>query len=348
MEQFEIKFAEVISADIISCTLCGFCDASTKAYAGVVYLLLETTAGFSARFVAAKTRVAPLQQQTIPRLELLSALLLARLMSTITKGPECELTLSTPYCFTDSMVSLWWINKTWKTFVQNRVAEIIPPDCWRHCPGIENPADIPSRGATPLELSTKLLWHTGPPWLGQGELNRSAANEESQPYEECLSELKTDKIVHGLLTDGIETGLSQIINCKKFGSFERLIATTSLVLKFCRRLLNKVCDTRNSFDPRAEAEHRWILESQRMVKSDRKFEQWRSKMTRESGDAEGGFQNAAVPYSTKHPVLLHKDHPFTFLVTQKAHEASSSQWSEGNTDPASEQILDRKGKESGQ
>ena len=211
-------YMEGISEEIISCTLCGFCDASNKAYAGVVYLLLETSVGFSVKFVAAKTRVAPLQQQTIPRLKLLSALLLARLMSTIAKGLEFELTLSSHYCFTDSMVSLCWIkgsDKTWKTFVQNRVAEIrrlVPTNCWRHCPGTENPADIPSRGTNPLELSTKVLWHTGPPWLGEGELSRSPDDEDSEHPEECLSELKKEQQqVHGLLTAGTESGLSQKI-----------------------------------------------------------------------------------------------------------------------------------------
>ena len=108
-------YLEGISEEIISCTLCGFCDASTKAYAGVVYLLLLTIA---VKFVAAKI-CSPLQQQTIPQLELLSALLLVHLLSTIA---ESELMLSSPYCFTDSMVALCWIkeaDKIWKTFVQN-------------------------------------------------------------------------------------------------------------------------------------------------------------------------------------------------------------------------------------
>ena len=327
-------YLESISEEIMSCTLCGFCDASTKAYAGVVYLLLETTTGFSVKFVAAKTRVAPLQQQTIPRLELLSALLLARLLSTIAESLEFEFTLSSPYCFTDSMVSLWWIkgsDKTWKTFVQNRVAEIrrlVPPECWRHCPGTENPADVPSRGATPLELSTQLLWHTGPPWLGRGELDRSAAGGESQAPEECLSELKKEKEqIHGLLTAGSECGLSQIMDCKKFGSFERLIRTTTLVLKFCRKLLNKVRmgNSEDHLDPRAEAEHRWTLECQKMVTSDRKFEQWRKQLDLFQDEegvwrCRGRIQNAAVSYSTKHPILLHRDHHFTLLVTLRAHE----------------------------
>ena len=64
-------------------SLCGFCDASLKAYAAVVYLMVQTKSGCSLRFVVSKTRVAPVQSQTIPRLELLSALLLARLMDNV-------------------------------------------------------------------------------------------------------------------------------------------------------------------------------------------------------------------------------------------------------------------------
>ncbi|GFS65116.1 DUF1758 domain-containing protein [Trichonephila clavipes] len=51
------------NSDII---LHGFCDASTKAYAAVVYLKSKQ----EIHFVSAKTRVAPIKQLTIPRLEL--------------------------------------------------------------------------------------------------------------------------------------------------------------------------------------------------------------------------------------------------------------------------------------
>ena len=66
-------------SNIIRYSLRGFCDASSKAYATVIYLLIETDCGGLIKFVAAKSRVAPLSNQTIPRLELLSCLLLARL-----------------------------------------------------------------------------------------------------------------------------------------------------------------------------------------------------------------------------------------------------------------------------
>jgi len=43
-----------------SITLCGFCDASTHAYAAVVYMVMRADVGTSVQFVVSKTRVAPL------------------------------------------------------------------------------------------------------------------------------------------------------------------------------------------------------------------------------------------------------------------------------------------------
>uniref|UniRef100_A0A1X7U6F9 Uncharacterized protein n=1 Tax=Amphimedon queenslandica TaxID=400682 RepID=A0A1X7U6F9_AMPQE len=57
----------------------GFCDASLNAYTAVVYLRVVGKALTSVSILASKTRVAPLKTVTIPRLQLLSALLLARL-----------------------------------------------------------------------------------------------------------------------------------------------------------------------------------------------------------------------------------------------------------------------------
>lgn len=107
---------------------------------------------------------------SIPRLELLSALLLARLISTVQQTLEQDIRLKSIDCYTDSQVVLFWITKRqreWKQFVQNRVnkiREVVPTGTWRHFPGVQNPADIPSRGITPNELQEKLdLWLHGPP-----------------------------------------------------------------------------------------------------------------------------------------------------------------------------------------
>ena len=88
----------------ISCNLVGFCDASCQAYAAVVYFRVQMASGCYTRFATAKTRAAPLQVQTIPRLELLGALLLSRLLTSVTSALSSEPTLNPPICFTDSKV----------------------------------------------------------------------------------------------------------------------------------------------------------------------------------------------------------------------------------------------------
>jgi hypothetical protein len=114
-----------------SLQLVGFCDASQRAYAAVVYLKTNTSTGTTLSILAAKTRVAPLKTVTIPRLELLSALLLARLVKTVSDSLLTQ--LEPPTCFTDSLIALCWIRhveKEWKQFVENRVSEIrtlVPP-----------------------------------------------------------------------------------------------------------------------------------------------------------------------------------------------------------------------------
>ena len=107
-----------------TCTLIGFCDALQKAYAAVVFLRMRAADQCVTRLVASKTRVAPLHGQTIPRLELLSALLLARLLTSITQALQPEQSLGRPICYTDSRITLYWIrgcDKEWKQFACEQV-----------------------------------------------------------------------------------------------------------------------------------------------------------------------------------------------------------------------------------
>ena len=120
------------------------------------------------RFVAAKMRVAPLQSQMIPRLELLSTFLLSKLVLSIHNSLQPLMAPLDVRYYTDSQLALYWISskdKEWKPFFQNRVREIwrnVHPDLWNHCPGKTSPADLPSRGLNVLELSVSQLWRVGP------------------------------------------------------------------------------------------------------------------------------------------------------------------------------------------
>ena len=310
--------------------LCGFCDASTGAYAAVVYLVLKTDTSCVTRFVCSKTRVSPMREQTIPRLELLSALLLARLIVSVTKSLESEIKLEMPVCYSDSKVALHWVyglDKAWKPFVQNRVNEIrrlVPASQWKHCSGKSNPADIPSRGLTPSALAESTLWTNGPEWL----VNAEDLEQEDQVLpmpEECISELKVKdrEAVRGLLITE-KFGVSQIMEIEKYSSLNHLLRVTGHVLRFIWKLRHP----RQPEDPpslMSQAEVLWIQEAQGSLAADKNFENWKKQLglfldSTGVWRCGGRLSNADLAYSVKHPVVLPRCHTFTVLVARQAHE----------------------------
>ena len=66
--------------------------------------------------VASKTRVAPIKKQSILRLELLGANILARLINSVSKALASLITDPEVFFWTDSYTVLCWIrnDKTWK------------------------------------------------------------------------------------------------------------------------------------------------------------------------------------------------------------------------------------------
>ena len=148
----------------------GFSDASQVAYGAVIYARhLHFNATVTTVLLSAKTRVAPVKEQTIPRFELCGARLLAKLVFTVT----CELNIpsSRLYAWYDSTAVLHWLrsppNKR-SVFEKNRVnttIELIPATKWRNVTTNCNPADLASRGTFPKEFLQRKIWWTGPPWL---------------------------------------------------------------------------------------------------------------------------------------------------------------------------------------
>jgi len=224
----------IVGSQEATVSLKGFCDASLKAYAAAVYIEYHTGTEVTRRFICAKSRITPLKKISIPRLELLSALLLSRLITTVQEALKPELEITAIDCYTDSQVALCWIRGThreWKQFVHNRVTEIralVPPVCWKHCPGIQNPADIPSRGVTSTEMPQKVgLWLHGP---GNLEGMEPEQPQEDLP-EECIAELKkeTQPVAVSLST---HSTLDEIFPCTSFSSLKKLLRVTGYVLKF--------------------------------------------------------------------------------------------------------------------
>lgn len=104
-----------------------FADARRKAYCAVVYFVCEAYGAFSVTLLTSKTRVAPLKTQTIPRLELMSGRVLAKLMETVQNALKEEVEVMGSRQWLDSKTTLWWINNKgeWKQFVRQRVNEML-------------------------------------------------------------------------------------------------------------------------------------------------------------------------------------------------------------------------------
>lgn len=115
-----------------------------------------------------KTKVAPVKQVSVPRLELFAAHLVSRLKKTVLDILSLDCSV---YLWSHSTVVFAWIRDhptQWKTYVANRVADIyttLPSALWHHVDSKYNPADCASRGVFASELQNHPLWWSGPEWL---------------------------------------------------------------------------------------------------------------------------------------------------------------------------------------
>ena len=147
-----VNFGEIKSAQLHH-----FADASERGYGTVSYLRLENVDGdVHCSFIIGKSRVAPLKQTTIPRLELTAATVAVRTDKMLKS--ELEIPIDETKFWTDSMVVIRYIRNTstrFQTFVANRLAVIregSEPDEWRYINTKHNPADLASRGLSANDI----------------------------------------------------------------------------------------------------------------------------------------------------------------------------------------------------
>ncbi|GBN27766.1 hypothetical protein AVEN_31073-1 [Araneus ventricosus] len=161
-----------------------FRDASQKAYGVVIYTRVVKDCNVEVNLLVLKSRVVPLTKITMPRLELLGALLAARLASKVKAIVDLKRP-SQVFFWTDSKITLHWIkgsSKRWKAFVSNRVTEIqslCDTSAWAHCPGKQNPADFLSRGVNVEILLNSDLWWKGPQFLREVDFPTDTGNDDT-------------------------------------------------------------------------------------------------------------------------------------------------------------------------
>jgi len=205
-----------------------FSDASGSAYASCAFLRCGIPGRVTVQLVMARSRVAPIKDTTIPRLELIGCLCGARLADKVKRNMEMP---DIPTIFwTDSTTALAWIrnDRDWGVFVAGRVTEIrslSSTDEWRHVPGKQNPADIPSRGAS-VKTLLETSWWEGPDWL-KSEQKEWPQSVEIENTDEIVQELKKTVISH-VNTEQLEL-LDKIT---KYSDYHKVIRIVAYMLRW--------------------------------------------------------------------------------------------------------------------
>jgi hypothetical protein len=305
-----------------------FLDASKAAYATVAYLVCHyRDHSISSCLVASKCRVAPVKTMTIPRLELMGAILSVRLAQTILK----VLTVDRALFWTDSENVWHWVrnqSREFKPFVANRIGEIqrsTNPDQWYHVPGTLNPADLATRGLSAEELASCEFWMGGPKFLKSGVAAWPATPRNRDLPSTSEFERRATTRTH--VTNEQE---SPSIDLLRFSNLECLLRVTGWVKRFTINCKIRKQTDRNyaktlDVSEISDSEKFWVkqVQAEAFPKGIREVSLARLSPMKGSDGVlriDGRLRFAdELPYNTRCPILLPKDHHFTRLIVLHAH-----------------------------
>lgn len=326
----------------------GFSDASSKGSGVVIYVRTINTIGqIKVVQLTAKSKVAPIKMVSIPRLELVAATLLAKLMKHVRITMEWE---HIPYyLWTDSMITLNWISKEpceLKTFVSNRVLQIqekTEVQNWRHVISKDNPADLVSRGLMPDKISQNELWWQGPSWLKQPQ--EQWPNSVGDSFDE--TEMRSEFVVNVVHISNepltIRACDGKIIPIMEYSNkLDKILLICCYVKRFIQNYFKKRDVVKSK---RGRKKVRLILPPDSNEKADAlkyliKFQQKESytkELSNEFDNSElislrpiiddegilrvgGRLKHAACAYEQKVPVIIPPKTRLSWLIMNDAHE----------------------------
>ena len=323
-----------------------FSDSSERAYGAVTYLRITSSKGVEVKHVLAKSRIAPIKKKTIPRLELMAAVLATNMMNKVLKTLEKVIMKPKVIFWCDSEIVLHWIlgRDVTDGFVRRRIDAIKSgsDQCeWRYVPSKMNPADVISRGATVKALIHK-QWNKGPSWLREEEtwpdmkLNEkyTKSNLINLNNSAFIQEIKTTR-QNLNVTKVLPTRMSNVIDMKRYSSLNQLLRVTAMVMRFVYNCHASVkIKGQITADERTDAMKKWLrciqdeeFESEKVALKGNKqkmphlISQLRLYVDEfELIQCKGRLENALLPDEVNCPVLLPEKSLLTKLVILDSHQ----------------------------
>lgn len=246
-----------------------FSDGSNQAYGTCAYIRWKLGSGkYEANLIAAKGRIAPTRQLTIPRLELCGAVLACRLREVIVK--EFNWTFDYVVHIVDSAIVRAQVQKEsygFNTFVAIRVAEIqtkSSPDEWWWVKSGDNPADLTTRPTSPTYLGKGSIWQNGPEYLRR--------EMTSWPISKYLSENSLpDRVGVTFLCNSTEKSsnlILSVMNIEKYSSYNKLLRVTARVFMVFKNKSFKAMFINPPAEMLKFAEKSWVKEVQKDIPPD--------------------------------------------------------------------------------
>lgn len=315
-----------------------FCDASYKGYGAACYVRLVSASGvIITRLLITKSRLAPVHQLTIPRLELSAAVMGVNLEQYV--RAELDANISNSVFWTDSTVVLQYINSSdrrFQVFVANRISairEASSPSQWRHIGTKCNPADYISRGMSAYQLIGNKLWLEGPDFLQKNECEWPAQPSSIERVPENDPEAKREQAIY-LVKTTVEDVTVMHRLFSRYSAFHKLKKAVAWILR-AKSFLLAIIRKLQLPDMKERLSHAEVSEAEREILKYVQIESFPSqyfglKKPLKESDPLSQLEPQMVDGLMRiggrlpnHQIILPKNHRVVELIITQFHEQSA-------------------------
>jgi hypothetical protein len=315
-----------------------FSDASLNGLGQCTYLrVVDIHDNVHCTLLSAKSRVASIKPITVPRSELMAAVLSAKMAEVVAHELDMEITAEHFWC--DSKVVLGYIQnqtKKFQPFVANRVQQIVTksePSQWHYVQTSENPADLASRGCNINKLIAS-DWFKGPRFLWQTDISSLVENTAS--FELDLSDPEVKSCLHTNATVHVNEAqsLSLTAHVNRFSSLQtavKAVCTSKRLLKH-RKSKQLPKASVHDLEQAKSTIMRWVqkdafaedlekLAKQGCVDKHSPLAKLDPFLDDDGLIRVGGrLKESELDFCEKHPLILPKKSHVTMLVIRECHE----------------------------